>query len=435
MFSWNKISSSSFIASISSLFFRGISVISSFLVGWVVSRLLGVEFAGEALFFLTCITVAVVVSTLGYDSAISKFSAELKGGSLSKLKNILLVCCVRVILPSFLCSILFFIYQVLITNTWSSSNWLHVMIAIIATFVCILALTLLNLFSYVFQGLGRVSLTIFSQRTVFNILLAALLFLGLWFFKFMKVEWLLRYTYVAILTSALISLVFMLNIIFNKILIDGDSPLTIEEKSDFYDFGKHAYRISLAQLVSIYSIQFIISILSSMENMSGYLISGRISSVLAFFILAVSNVLMPSIARSFHNGNYAELKENYKKSVLFSSCMGIPIFLVMFIFAKEILSLFGDGFDNFHVALRILLVGQAINCLTGASDMVLTYMGGVKSHKRNVYMGVVISILVSIVLIPLYGAIGAAIASLISSSLVNALDVYCIQRRLRLGSV
>ena len=67
--------------------------------------------------------------------------------------------------------------------------------------------------------------------------------------------------------------------------------------------------------------------------------------------------------------------------------------------------------------------------------MVLTYMGGVKSHKRNVYIGVVISILVSVILIPLYGAIGAAIASLISSSLVNVLDVYCIQRRLRFGGV
>ncbi|WP_111872888.1 polysaccharide biosynthesis C-terminal domain-containing protein [Aeromonas bivalvium] len=435
MFSWGKLSGSSFIASISSLFFRGISVISSFFVGWVVSRLLGVEFAGQALFFLTCITVAVVVSTLGYDSAISKLSAELKGGSLSKLKDVLLVCCKRMIFPTFCCSILFFIYQVSITNTWSSNSWFHTIFTFISTFICILALTFLNIFSYVFQGLGRISLTIFSQRTVFNILLACLLLLALWFFKFMTVEWLLRYTYIAILISALISLFLISYVIFDKILKDERLSLTNEEKSEFYDFGKHAYRISLAQLVSIYSIQFIISILSNMESMSGYLISGRVSSVLAFFILAVSNVLMPSIARSFHNGNYAELKGNYKKSVLFSACMGIPVFLVMFVFAKEILSLFGDGFDRFHVVLRVLLVGQAINCLTGASDMVLTYMGGVKSHKRNVYIGVIISILVSVILIPLYGAIGAAIASLISSSLVNALDVYCIQRRLRFGSV
>lgn len=435
MFSWKKVSSSSFIASISSLFFRGVSVISSFFVGWVVSRLLGVEFAGQALFFLTCITVAVVVSTLGYDSAISKLSAELKGGSLSKLKDVVLVCCTKMIFPAFCCSVLFFIYQVSIANTWSSNSFFHTIITVISTFICILALTFLNLFSYIFQGLGRISLTIFSQRTVFNILLACLLLLALWFFKFMEVEWLLRYTYIAILISALVSLLLISHVIFDKTLKDGRLPLSSEEKSEFYAFGKQAYRISLAQLVSIYSIQFIISILSSMESMSGYLISGRVSSVLAFFILAVSNVLMPSIARSFHNGNYEMLKENYNRSVVFSACMGLPVFLVMFIFAKEILSLFGDDFEKFDIVLKILLVGQAINCLTGASDMVLTYMGGVKSHKRNVYIGVMISIVMSIILIPLYGAIGAAIASLISSSLVNALDVYCIRRRLHFGSV
>lgn len=433
MLSWEKLSNSSFIASISSLFFRGISVLSSFLVGWVVSRLLGVEFAGEALFFLTCITVAVVVSTLGYDSAISKLAAESKGMGLDKLKEILFRCCVRVVAPSFLCAVLFFSYQILITKAWAFGVWAHSALAIAATFSCILSLTLLNMFSFVFQGLGKISLTIFSQRTIFNLFLAFLLLIGFWFFKSMKVDWLLKFTYASIIFSAFASLLFILKILLFSTLKGGRSPLTNEENTAFSDFSRHAYRISLAQLLSIYSIQFIISFLSDMGNMSGYLISGRISSVLAFFILAVSNVLMPKIAQSFYNKDSSNLKLNYKKSIVFSSAFGLPIFFVMFYFSKEILYLFGDGFDKYHVVLEVLLIGQAINCLTGASDMVLTYMGGVREHKRNVYIGVMISLVVSFILIPQYGAVGAAIASLLSSSIVNVLDVYFIQRRLRFG--
>lgn len=423
-------SSSPLLAAFFSLTLRAASVISSFLVGWIISRLLGVSYAGEVLFTLTCVTVAATISTFGYDTALSKFSAEFKeDGLIGKIKSLLHLCVRKIVLSSFFCAVAFVCYRYLFSVGDISMDVDVLVWAIVIFFVSVLSAALLGIFSYIFQGVGSVGLTVFSQRTIFNFMLSILLGFIWWVDFDLDNSQLLVWSYIAISIASLLSF-FVISIFLNRYLLKFKAnALSITDKETFYEFSHNAYKIALAQLVSLYAIQFIISIAASMEDMSGYIIAGRIASVLSFFILAVSNVIMPKVAASFYKKDFENIRLQYIRSIVFSSSLGIPMCIFMFAFSEQILELFGEGFSQFQHVLWILLVAQIVNCFTGSSDIVLTYIGGVKEHKINVYLGLFTSILLSVILIPAYGAIGAAVSSLISSVFVNLLDSYKIIKK------
>lgn len=418
------------LAAFFSLTLRAASVISSFLVGWIISRLLGVSYAGEVLFSLTCVTVAATISTFGYDTALSKFAAEFKeDGLIGKIKSLLHMCVRKILLSSFFCAVAFVCYRYLFSVGDISMDIDVLVFAIVIFFVSVLSAAFLGIFSYIFQGVGSVGLTVFSQRTIFNFTLSILLCF-IWLVDFdLSDSQLLDSTYIAISIASLLSFFVILNFLNRYLWKFKASSLSITDKETFYDFSRNAYKIALAQLVSLYAIQFIISIAASMEDMSGYIIAGRIASVLSFFILAVSNVIMPKVAASFYKNDFENIRLQYIRSIIFSSSLGVPVCIFMFAFSEQILELFGEGFSQFQSVLQILLVAQLINCFTGSSDIVLTYIGGVKEHKINVYLGLLSSILLSVILIPTYGAIGAAVSSLISSVFVNLLDSYKIIKK------
>ncbi|HBD2583765.1 TPA: polysaccharide biosynthesis C-terminal domain-containing protein, partial [Escherichia coli] len=79
--------------------------------------------------------------------------------------------------------------------------------------------------------------------------------------------------------------------------------------------------------------------------------------------------------------------------------------------------------------LIVLIVSQVFNCLTGACDIILMFIDGEKEHKKNVLTGTFLAIVLSFILIPIYSALGAAIATAFSAIIVNILDVISIKKK------
>lgn len=403
-----------------SLLLRAGSIFSSFLLSWIIAKELNISDAGIMLFFLSISSIFVTLSVMGYDIAIAKVSANnvksstLLGYFYFSLKKVLITC---LLLITFI-----YIYIIFFTDYSSGYNNFLLLLCLLVFFI---SQSVMHILSYMYQGLGMLAKTVLSQRTLFNFLFCILFSLIIW----------LLYSPtkgVVLFTMALSAFLSLLLMLLSSLNFFSSKSLEPDLKSDtFYSFNrlrKNAFPVAIVQLLSMYMVQLLLFILAPSDEFAGYIVVVRISSLLAVAILAASNVVMPKFVVSFNESDRDKFDAAYNESIKFSLILGVPLSLVIFFGGDIVLSLFGDEYINFYWALVILTVSQLFNCVTGTSDVALTYIGGDAVHKRNVIFGMVVCLILSILLVPKFLAIGAALSASTSAILVNVLDYIYIQK-------
>lgn len=139
-------------------------------------------------------------------------------------------------------------------------------------------------------------------------------------------------------------------------------------------------------------------------------------------ILMAFNMVFSPVISDLHNRNKTEELHSLLKVITrWVFVINYPIFLVLVIFARPVMGLFGEDFKIASTALIILAIGQFFNSLTGPVGQMVLMSG----HSRVVFVNTSVSLLTNIglciALIPAYGIIGAAVANLTSLCLVNVM--------------
>ena len=110
--------------------------------------------------------------------------------------------------------------------------------------------------------------------------------------------------------------------------------------------------------------------------------------------------------------------------------ISIPVLAVTLILAPRLMMLFGDDYLEGAALLRILVLGQFFNVLSGSVGNVLNMAGFEKDLRNAVAMSAVVAIGGCLVLSPIYGSLGAAFAIAISVICRNFICVYYVNLRL-----
>jgi len=163
-----------------------------------------------------------------------------------------------------------------------------------------------------------------------------------------------------------------------------------------------------------------------------YFAASRLSKLLIFFLAAVDVVQSPLAAKLHARGDRAELQ----KTVSLGACAVFYISLASGIFlticGRWFLHLFGVEFIASYPILVVLIVGQLINALTGSVEPLLYVTGYHRDTARVLGASAIVNLALNGILIPHYGAMGAAIATTITLFLSNvALSVF-VWYRLRI---
>jgi O-antigen/teichoic acid export membrane protein len=101
----------------------------------------------------------------------------------------------------------------------------------------------------------------------------------------------------------------------------------------------------------------------------------------------------------------------------------LPFFAVIVLFPTELLSIFGSTFAAGARALVLLGAAELVNAGTGICGSIIDMAGHTRVKMVNsvLWFGVVLG--TDFLLIPEYGLLGAAAASLISTAFINVLRV------------
>lgn len=162
---------------------------------------------------------------------------------------------------------------------------------------------------------------------------------------------------------------------------------------------------------------FLLGVLARNEEVGIFKSMYQISLLIIFSLTAVNAIASPHIVRHFEQGNWRSLKKLLiifcVINLSFALLISLPFFMYGDFFIKI---LYGEAYLAGFATLRILLVGRFMNAIFGVSNQFLKMMGYERQATKGILIGSVIGVLLSFLLIPKFGMIGAAVAS--SSALV-----------------
>ena len=134
-------------------------------------------------------------------------------------------------------------------------------------------------------------------------------------------------------------------------------------------------------------------------------------------------LFMPMAARMFANKDEDGINHLYWQSAIWITVISLPLFLATFSLAQPLtLLLFGERYAQSALVMALLAFGYFFNAALGFNSNTLRVYGKVRYIITIDFLAVVISLVLSFVLIPRYGAVGAAVGAcgtLVAHNILN----------------
>ena len=156
----------------------------------------------------------------------------------------------------------------------------------------------------------------------------------------------------------------------------------------------------------------LLGILQNAEEVGLFRVAQRGALLIPFGLQAVNMAIAPTVARMFAEGEKERLQRVIHKSILAILAYALPVALILILGGKTLLALvFGEAFVPAYAPLVLLCVGQLINVCTGSVGVVLNMAGMERYTATGVALAVLVVAILCLILIPLWGSVGAAVAS------------------------
>ena len=162
--------------------------------------------------------------------------------------------------------------------------------------------------------------------------------------------------------------------------------------------------------------------------------SQKIIRVLLTLVTSLGTVMVPRMANMFANGEKKQINDCMKKSFNFTYLLSFPIMFGLIAISRDFVPwFFGPGYEEVVVLMNII---APIILLMGISNIVGTqYLLPTKRQKEftlSVLSGVVVNFILNYIMINLWKAKGACIATVLSQVVVDIMQMHYVKNEINL---
>jgi O-antigen/teichoic acid export membrane protein len=186
-----------------------------------------------------------------------------------------------------------------------------------------------------------------------------------------------------------------------------------------------------AFLILLYTLDTIlIGALKDTTEAGLYAVASRVAILVLFVMNALQSIGAPLFAEAYATDRTSGLRKVVRIFNLVSIVSALPIALVLGFFAEPLLGIFGSGFRAAAQVLQILAAMQVFNVLTGPVGVIMSMTGRQNQLATLLAGGLVVHVVLCVILIPRFGAAGAAWSAFIAHGLWNLCGVIMIRAQL-----
>jgi len=396
-----------------------IGLVTGYVFSIIVARALGAESWGIYSICFAIITISSIFARSGFDTTImrlnaeySAFKEEQKLISLSKLvfKFTLLI--------SILITITVYLSSDFIAINIFSKPRLTNSIQLVSLAIAPYSLSLI--IGSALKGLKQIPKAAFIEHVAKFAFMLIIFLIGILLFE-LSVESIVQIIVISAWMMFLISMFWYWDVIRRMNYLNS-------AEFDWKPIFKIASSLILASSV-LYIKGWIdtisIGILMTEKDAGIYNIAQKLANLTVIPLVTISTIAAPKFAENILNK--IELKHVLRKSIKLIILISTPILLVIILLRGPLLTAFGHEFLIAETALVIVAFAAFINGIFGSFGFLLQMTGHHLAYQNSVILLILISVVLNISLVPLYGLIGAAWATLIVNIMWNTILILYVR--------
>jgi O-antigen/teichoic acid export membrane protein len=192
--------------------------------------------------------------------------------------------------------------------------------------------------------------------------------------------------------------------------------------------------ISIANNVLAQAGVILVGFLLSPKDVAIYNAAATTSLLITYFMQSTNALSSPRFATLYVQNRHVELQALFTNVIRWTFWPSLALALLLIAFGSPILHLFGPDFEQGHLVLVILTLGQLVNVFTGPALNLLNMTGHHAASAWVVGPCAVLYVLFGLVATPPWGNVGVAVASAVTTLLANAWLAVLVARKLGIYS-
>jgi O-antigen/teichoic acid export membrane protein len=164
-----------------------------------------------------------------------------------------------------------------------------------------------------------------------------------------------------------------------------------------------------------------------------YAVAGALVAYEPIILQSINQIFAPVIADIHARGDLVLLGRLFQTLTKWMLGFTLPLATVMIVYARPIMRIFGHDFEAGWPILVIGTCGQLVNCGVGSVGYLLFMSGNQRRLIRVQAVMALVMIALCVKLVPLWGALGAAVAAAVTNAGTNAWNLLEVRAALKLS--
>lgn len=366
------------------------------------------------------------ISMMGLSSGIVRFAALYKGvGDIKRVKGTLSSAFIISILSSIAVGGLMFLFARPLSELFNIPELVTVLRIFALAFPFYVVTIMAGNAARAFQAISYEVVVTNICRPLANVAIVSIVFL-LGFRLFGAV-------YGFLISSAISAL-------FGLYLLKRIFPDIVSELKPSYEFWK-LLRFSLPVLFIGFSFvllnqtdRIMLGYFKASKDLGIYSAAAIISQQAGLITYSFSCIFCPIISDLYNRNEFKQLEKLYKTVTRWIVSLNLVLLILLIVFSKQIMGIFGSEFISGWLVLVILSSVHLVGYSTGGAlaGYALQMSGKQDFEFINAIVMLVLNVALNFWLIPIYGILGAAIATGASYTLINIARIVEVYKLLRM---
>jgi len=392
----------------------------------LLARVLGAEGYGSYTLGYGLAMIGSKISMLGLSSGIVRFASLYKGtGDINRVKGTLSSAFMISTLSSIAAGGLLFLFSGYLSRVFNMPELVNVLKIFAFAFPFYVITLMAGNAARAFQAIKYEVAVTNICRPLANVVIVSIVFL-LGFRLFGAV-------YGFLISSAI-------SAAYGLYLLKRIFPDIVSELKPSYEFRK-LLRFSLPVLFVGFSYvllnqtdRIMLGYFKASKDLGIYSAAAIISQQAGLITYSFSCIFCPIISDLYNRNEFRQLEKLYKTVTRWIVSLNLVLLLLLILFSKKIMGIFGSEFISGWLVLVILSSVHLVGYSTGGAlaGHVLQMSGKQDIEFINAMVMLIINVALNFWLIPIYGILGAAVATGVSYAVINIARITEVYRLLRL---
>ncbi len=203
-------------------------------------------------------------------------------------------------------------------------------------------------------------------------------------------------------------------------------------KKLFNEMRNYAFLVLLSTggtLLLTYSDTILLTLIRGVSAVGLYNIAWPCLNVILIFVGPITTMLLPIISRKYHSKDVVGIKKILSLIYNYILVFTLPLAILFFVFSPLIIKvLFGPKYLGATNTLRVFSLFFVFMALRDLNFSIIAGIGKPKERSIIMYYGAGFNIIMDLLLIPKFGATGAALATGLGFALMSYLTYRLIQK-------